>query len=362
MLDERDLPWLADTLARLRDHERGHALILHGGAGSGVLELALRAAQAWLCEEPPGPCGACPSCHLVLARTHPDMRVLLPETVQQAVGWQAGADGEGEGGDGEAKARRKPSREIKVEAVRQAIDWAHTSSGRGRGKVLVMFPADAMNLVAANALLKTLEEPAPGVRLLLCTDDPESLLPTIRSRCQRVRLPPPAREQSLRWLATQGVQQPEVLLQASGGEPLSAAAWAAEGLTAEGWAALPRQVAAGDASLLAALAPARVVGILQQLCHDAMAVAAGAQPRYFPPGSVPAGAAWDALAEWSRTLARTARHDEHPWNAGLLIESLVSQGQQALRPSRSSSAAAPLQGKPPLHGGRGASLHSADHE
>lgn len=362
MRDERDLPWLAPTLARLRDHERGHALILHGGAGSGVLELALRAAQAWLCEQPPGPCGHCPSCHLALAHTHPDLRVLLPETVQQAVGWNAaGGEGEGEAGDGDTKTRRKPSREIKVEAVRQAIDWAHTSSGRGRGKVLVLFPADAMNLVAANALLKTLEEPAPGVRLLLCTGDPEHLLPTLRSRCQRVRLPPPPREQALQWLATQGVADPEVLLQASGGEPLSAAAWAAEGLTAEAWAAVPRQVAAGDASLLAALAPARVVGILQQLCHDAMAVAAGAAPRYFPPASVPRGAAWPALAEWSQALARTARHDEHPWNAALLVDSLVSQGQQALRPA-AQPAALPPQGKPPLPGGRGGSLHSADHE
>ncbi|HSI57831.1 MAG TPA: DNA polymerase III subunit delta' [Ideonella sp.] len=328
--DEHDLPWLAAPLQALRDHERGHALILHGRAGSGLFELALRVAQAWLCEQPPGPCGVCPGCHLTLARSHPDLKVLMPETLQQAIGWNAGGDSEGDAGDGDSKARKKPSREIKVEAVRQAIDWAHTSSGRGRGKVLVLNPADAMNAVAANALLKTLEEPAAGVRLLLCVDDPERLLPTIRSRCQRVRLPAPSEAEALQWLGGQGVKDPAVLLRASGGEPLSALALGAEGLTAESWAALPGQVAAGDSRVLAALPPARVVHVLQQICHDAMAAAAGAPPRYFPTGSLQAGADWAALAEWSRTLARTARHDEHPWNAGLLIESLVSQGTVAL--------------------------------
>jgi len=329
--DERDLPWLLAPLQALREHARGHALILHGGAGSGVFELALRVAQAWLCEQPPGPCGHCPSCHLVTAHSHADLRVLLPETVQQAIGWNAG-DAENDAGDGDGKARKKPSREIKVEAVRQAIDWAHTSSGRGRGKVLVMFPADAMNMVAANALLKTLEEPAAGLRLLLCTDDPERLLPTIRSRCQRIRLDPPGQAEALQWLAGQGVKQPEVLLRASGGEPLSALALGAEGLTAEAWTALPGQVAAGDGRTLAALPPARVVRILQQICHDAMAAAAGAPPRFFPPGTVPAGADWRALGDWSRALARTARHDEHPWNAGLLSEALLAQAQAALAP------------------------------
>lgn len=342
MRDERDLPWLQAPLQALRDHQRGHALILHGGAGSGVFELALRVAQAWLCERPPGPCGQCASCHLTTAHTHPDLKVLLPETVQQAIGWNA-SEGDGDTGDGDSKARKKPSREIKVEAVRQAIDWAHTSSGRGRGKVLVFHPADAMNAVAANALLKTLEEPAQGMRLLLCTDDPERLLPTIRSRCQRVRLATPGEAESLHWLAGQGVKDPAVLLRACGGEPLSALALGAEGLTAELWAALPGQVAAGDGRALAALPPARVVHILQQLCHDAMAASAGAPPRFFPPDSVRAGAAWSALAAWSQALARTARHDEHPWNAGLLIEALVSQASEALAPA-SSGPSAP--GKP----------------
>lgn len=328
MLDERDLPWLAEPLKQLRDHPRSHALILHGGAGSGQWQLAWRVAQAWLCENPPGPCGECPSCHMALAHTHPDLKVLMPETAQLALGWSdAGGDGEGDGEGG--KGKRKPSREIKIDAVRAAIDWAHTSSGRGRGKVLLFYPADAMNVTSSNALLKTLEEPAPGTRLLLCVDDPERLLPTVRSRCQRVRLEPPDLATAQAWLSKQGAADAAALLRASGGEPLAAKALLDEGLDASAWGQLPGQLVQGDSRALAAMPLPRAVRVLQQICHDAMVQAAGGEPRFFLPGQVPAGAQIAGLAQWSRDLARVARHDEHPWNAPLRVEALVAQGQRA---------------------------------
>lgn len=338
MRDERELPWLATPLAELLQSARGHALILHGGAGSGVLELALRLAQGWLCESAGGrPCGACPSCHLARQQAHPDLRLLVPETWQLLLG--AGAEAEevvdGEGG----KSKRKPSKEIRVEAIRQAIDWAHTTSGRGQGKVLVMFPADAMNAVSANALLKTLEEPAAGLRLLLCTDDPERLLPTIRSRCQRSRLAPPTEAESLDWLAAQGLPDAGWLLRLCGGEPLSAQQAAAQGLTAQVWRQLPAQVAAGDARVLGAMAVPDAVRVLQQVCHDAMALAAGGPPRYFPAEALPPQLSLERLAAWSRVLAQAARQQDHPWNAGLLIESLLQQGHAAMRLSTGPGAA-----------------------
>src|SRR6185436_7703441 len=163
------------------------------------------------------------------------------------------------------KSRRKPSREIKIDTVRAAIDWAHTSSSRGRGKVLLFYPADAMNATSSNALLKTLEEPAAGTRLLLCVEDPEHLLPTVRSRCQRVRLAPPAEAEAEAWLTAQGVSGAAALLRASGGEPLAAKALVEEGLDAATWARLPALVAAGDTQLLAALPLTRAVRVLQQV-------------------------------------------------------------------------------------------------
>lgn len=266
---------------------------------------------------------------MAVAHTHPDLKVLMPETAQLALGWsEAGDEGEGDSGEG-SKSKRKPSREIKIDAVRAAIDWAHTSSGRGRGKVLLFYPADAMNVTSANALLKTLEEPAPGTRLLLCVDDPERLLPTVRSRCQRVRLEPPGLAMAEAWLSKQGAADAAALLRASGGEPLAAKALLDEGLDAAAWGQLPGQLVQGDSRALAAMPLPRAVRVLQQICHDAMVQAAGGEPRYFLPGQVPAGAAIAGLAQWSRDLARVARHDEHPWNAPLRVEALVAQGQRA---------------------------------
>jgi DNA polymerase-3 subunit delta' len=330
MYTEQDLPWLAEPLRALRDQTRGHALILHGGAGSGLLELAWRAAQSWLCENPPGPCGHCASCHLTAARSHPDLKVLMPEAVQVELKWAAGEGAEGDTSDGESKSKRKPSREVRVEQVRQAIDWAHTSSSRGQAKVLLVFPADAMNAVSANALLKTIEEPAPGMKILLCVGDPEQLLPTIRSRCQRVRLAPPAPSQALAWLQAQGVQDAAVLLAATAGEPLSAARMASEGLTAAVWSALPQQLRQGDVRVLTAMPVPLALRTLQQICHDAMALAAHGAPRFFPLASLGRAGHMAALVAWHEALQRAARHDEHPWHAALLIDSLAGQGRQAL--------------------------------
>lgn len=316
------LPWLAAALADATALRQAHAVLLFGPAGAGQLELALTLAQAALCEAPPAAgraCGHCASCHLVRQRAHPDLLVLLPEALRVQFAWLS--DDEGRLAKGEAK----PSRELKVAQVREAIAWGQQTSGRGRGKVLVVHPADALNAAAANALLKTLEEPPGALRLLLTSADPERLLPTVRSRCQRVRLALPPLAQAAAWLREQGVAAPEPLLALAAGSPLEALAWAAEGVTADWLAQLPRRVAAGDASVLAGKPLPRVIDLLLKLAHDASLQAAGGEGRFFAPGAVPGGASLAALTVWQRVLLRAARHDEHPWNAGLLVESLVGQ-------------------------------------
>jgi DNA polymerase-3 subunit delta' len=127
-----------------------------------------------------------------------------------------------------------------------------------------------------------------------------------------------------------GADGPAALLAAAGDQPLTAEALWVEGLTAALWRDLPRQVQAGDAAALSGLALARAIGVLQQVCHDTMRAAAGAAPRYFQAGSLPSDASLAALGAWRVALARAARHDEHPWNGPLLIESLVLQGQTAM--------------------------------
>jgi DNA polymerase-3 subunit delta' len=326
------LPWLSQPLADALARQRGHAGLIQGATGVGALPYVLTLAQALLCESPqgqatvPGPCGHCGSCKLVRSRLHPDLLVLLPETLRRAHGWLL-VDDKVDGEDG----KRKPSRQIRIDEIRALIDWCTKTSARGQGKVVVVHPAEALNLQSANALLKTLEEPAPGTRLLLTTADAALLLPTVRSRCQHQVLPAPDTAVAVAWLQQHGVDQPLVLLAGCSGRPLDALALAQGGVDGGAWSALPQAVAAGRAAVLSDWPVPRAVDALQKLCHDAMLVAAGAASRYFPVYSVPARGRMSALAAWSLALGRVARHDEHPWHEALLLEALVRQGADALR-------------------------------
>lgn len=333
--DDLALPWLGPVLTQVLGTHQGHALLICGHAGAGALELVLRLSQAWLCESvaPPGavtgaadsadtpdlrPCGQCGSCRLFLAHTHPDFRLRVPEALAVARGFPVHVD-----------EKRKPSRQIRIEEVRQAIDWMAKTSGRGQGKVLAIHPAEAMNPASASALLKTLEEPPAGARLVLSTADEGLLMPTILSRCQVVRLTPPPRHQGMQWLERQGVAEAAVLLDGAGGMPLTALQWNREGMTAAAWAAVPQAVARGDAAALSGWPIPRVVDALQKLCHDAGSMQVGGPARFFPAAQVPAGASLERMTQWYTSLQRVMRHAEHPWSEPLLIESLVAEGRAA---------------------------------
>ena len=335
------LPWLAQPLRDILQTQRGHALLVHGPQGIGQFELAFSVAQTWLCEglAPGAPadraCGGCASCRLVQAHSHPDLLVLAPEALREALG--LGADESSADADKASKA--KPSKEIKVEAVRAAVQFAQTTSARGRGKVVLIHPAERMNAISANTLLKTLEEPPGEARFILSCGAPDELLPTIRSRCQAVPLKLPDAAVARDWLAAQQVAQPEVLLAGAGGQPLEALQWAREGLDAVTWTRLPRQLAAGEVGSLASWPLPRLLDALHKLCHDALCVACGAAPRYFPPAAMPRPAGVPALNAWSRALTRTLRHAEHPWSMPVMVESLVQQAKTALLPGSDSKAA-----------------------
>ena len=328
------LPWLQAPLEQALRSQRGHALLLHAAPGSGALPLALALARSWLCEGtaaglPPAPaCGRCGSCQLVRAQAHPDLFVLLPELQRRHTGWLV-AHVDKPDDDG----KRKPSRQIRIDTVRALIDWTTRTSSRGRAKVAVLHPAEALNLQAANALLKTLEEPAPGTRLLLTAGDPAQLLPTVRSRCQLQRVAEPEPALAVAWLQSHGVADAaaaRTLLAACSGRPLDALSLLEAGVDAAAWAALPAAVARGNAAGVAGWPLPRALDALHKLCHDAMSLACGGPPRYFPVAAVPSGASVAALAAWSRELDRVARHDDHPWHEGLLLESLVDAGARAL--------------------------------
>ncbi|NDE23065.1 MAG: hypothetical protein EBZ96_09455 [Synechococcaceae bacterium WB9_3_282] len=177
-------------------------------------------ASAWLCEQPSGEgaCGQCGSCHAVAVRTHADLCVLMPETLMLTLDWPLGEKVQSE----LDSAKRKPSKEIKAEAMRDAIEFSQRTSARGRGKVVLVYPAERMNHVTANGLLKTLEEPGQGL-LILLTAAPEQLLSTILSRCMRISFRPLAPAELAEVVPNQG--DPAELLALAAGSPGALLEW-----------------------------------------------------------------------------------------------------------------------------------------
>ncbi|HKU90366.1 MAG TPA: DNA polymerase III subunit delta' [Steroidobacteraceae bacterium] len=150
-----------------------HGLMIHEDPGAGGLDFARWIAQLVNCREKNAPCGACQQCRWIAADQHPDVMRLSPE---------------------------EDSQYIKIEQVRALIDeMALTAHGSGY-KVAILTPAHSLYPHAAQALLKTLEEPPPRSLLLLVTSQPSRLLPTVRSRCSRVRLVGPTRDEAVKFL------------------------------------------------------------------------------------------------------------------------------------------------------------------
>ena len=202
-------PW-AQMQSRLAAGRMPHALLLAGPAGLGKRAFAERLARRLLCTAPTvdgEACGHCRGCVLYAAGTHPDLL-------------RVGLDLNREG---------KPRSEIVIDQVRRLCDRLVLSSQFGSWKVALLDPADALNAAAANALLKTLEEPTRDALLLLLADAPSRLPATIRSRCQRLSFRVPARADAQAWLVAQGVAQAPDALAAAGGNPGLALRQAADG-------------------------------------------------------------------------------------------------------------------------------------
>jgi len=203
-MPEQLLPWSEPQWQRLLTQRAAdrlpHALLLSGPAGVGKAGFAEALASLLLCHHPQqdSPCGHCHSCELHAAGHHPDLVRVSPE---------------GEG---------KP---IKVDQVRELIDHLHSTAQQGGYRVVIMSPAESLNTSSANALLKILEEPGRNTLLLLICHQPGQLMPTIRSRCQRVDFSTPTTEQSAQWLQQQLKLEPdraEQLLRLCHGAPLKA--------------------------------------------------------------------------------------------------------------------------------------------
>lgn len=193
------LPWQVETWQRLlKQADEGklpHGLLLAGPEDSGKSLLIDHLSAYLLCSSKTGgqACGQCSQCLLLAAGTHPDYLTITLEE----------------------------SKQIRIEQIREMIEWAQQTAQQGGNKVCVISPADKLNLQSANALLKCLEEPPADTTIVLVTDEPARLLPTIRSRCQQIALNLPAHEAAISWLQEQQQEGDlPLLLSIAGGSPL----------------------------------------------------------------------------------------------------------------------------------------------
>ncbi|GAB3107456.1 DNA polymerase III subunit delta' [Aestuariicella hydrocarbonica] len=180
------------------DQKLPHALMFNGQRGIGKLHFARALAVFMLCLSPVNrvACGRCKGCELNLAGTHPDLFVLRPD---------------------------EGSKVIKIDQVRRLTEFFSKTSQQGGKKVAIIEPVEGLNVNAANALLKSLEEPSGDSSLLLISHVPSQVMATIRSRCQQLSFPIPNVKDSLAWLTPLAVgRDAAYLLDCAGGAPLAA--------------------------------------------------------------------------------------------------------------------------------------------
>ncbi len=336
-------PW-QETFARqwLQHRERfGHAWLLTGLSGIGKRHFARAAAASLLCEAPQAglACRQCASCHWYEQGNHPDFRIVRPDAM-------ALAEGAFEGSVDEPARGTTPSREIRIEQIRQLESWVHTATHRGGLRVIVLYPVQAINTYAANALLKMLEEPPENSVFLLVTDAPDRVLPTVRSRCRRLPLPAPDGQAAGVWLQQKGVSEPSDYLAAAGGAPLAAleqfeqagAAWPA---WMDTWlAGLDRArgkaMAARLAGELDKAGTAQWLPVMQKALHDIQRLQNQLPPRYYPAlgklmQEIASRSAPVATANLLQYLARQVPVANHPLNGRLLAHDILLRTVDILR-------------------------------
>jgi DNA polymerase-3 subunit delta' len=301
--------------------------LIQSGEGLGEFEFAQACAQSLLCEKPQPDrqaCGTCHACNWFSLGNHPDFRLIVPESMAP------------ESREEGAEPAKKRSEQIRIEQARELADFLAVGTHRGGLRVILVYPAEAMNVNTQNALLKNLEEPPPATVFLLVTTQPERLLATVRSRCLKFSLPFPPPDPILLWLREQGLKQPEATLAGAGGAPL--AALKAVNTDADRLRFIEDLGNPGFDPIALAEAVVRIplwdlVGWLQRWSYDLLLARVAGRVRYNPNQErVIADTArhCDAvdIAAYLRRLAQARALARHPLNAKLFVEDLLLQYQR----------------------------------
>ena len=345
-------PWHAPFFAKWHAQaNRAHAYLLVAPEDTGGEALLHHLAASVLCEHPTEahePCHQCAGCNMLAAYSHPDLRVIRPSMldINHPV---------------EELRPEKPSKLITIDDVRELANMVNQTSHRGGTRVVLVYPAHKLNLNAANALLKTLEEPPPHTLFLLLAHDVKQLLPTIVSRCQRVNLPTPATHDAVDYLTNHCGANPNwahYLIQENGavqrvaelydtayfklqdtfvhelahGKHMDALKLAEQ---------FDKHIKDADKARLSGephiISMSTVITWLQRWLHDALLVAQHvAEPRYYTAHASALNKLTSHAPEtfvtrahaWQHALSQEQRSSEHPLNNRTWLEKLLLQYTQ----------------------------------
>ena len=328
-------PWQQDAWLQLQQlrPRMPHAILFHGAAGIGKAHFIECYAQSLLCEDvrqDGHACGLCASCGWFSQQNHPDYRRLRPEVLED----EAPPDDDEGGARKTAKSTKAPSKEIKIEQVRALADFMNISTHRQGLRVIVLYPAEALNTPASNALLKTLEEPPPGTVFLLASHSLDRLLPTILSRCRKFALAMPGHQQALAWLKGAGVADADSWLSEQGGAPLLAKHQADTGNRDEMQALLQLlahptvEGALKTAEKLQKAQLSMLVACVQRWLHDVFSYKLAGVIRYYPRhraelASLAASVDVKRLMGFIKRVNLRRAIAEHPLSPKLFIEDML---------------------------------------
>jgi DNA polymerase III subunit delta' len=323
-------PWTEINWKMLHAHSGrpSGALLLAGPRGVGKRAFARGLAQGILCADRRvggEACGACMSCRLFVADSHPDFHLVEPAPDVER---SAASDAV----EAATPLARSGVGTILVGQIRDLADFVTVASQLAGAKVILIQPADHLHQSAASALLKTLEEPPARTVFILVTDHPQRLPATIRSRCFRLDFPVPPRESALSWLATEGVEDAEIALAQAGFAPLAAADLDRSGFSRRRRALNNLLIRRGGdpTDFAAEVGPGElplVCQILQRWCYDLVSLRLANRVRYNPDYAeklrpLADNADVHQLASLMDELVAATRTLEHPLNPRLVIEQL----------------------------------------
>ncbi len=312
-----------DSVMQRRD-KLPHALLLRGRLGIGKHDFAVNLSHALLCQQSKNnqpSCGVCASCQWLKEGAHPDFKLIAPEDEIA--------------GEGDSRKKATKKSQITVAQIRQLYDYLSLTTHQVGGlRIILISPAEALNLASANALLKMLEEPPENTIFMLVTNQSQRLLPTIISRCQVLDLPIPSSQDAIEWLESQGVEKAEVALEYAGGAPLAAVKVAEQ--IAENDKII-KQLAQGSrldpyvsAPLLMTLGIERAIDVIQKWTFDLLSYRLARELRYHGQyvnalQALCKSVNLSGLLQFQRNLDDAKKTANHPLNNEMQLENILLQ-------------------------------------